>query len=192
MGMMLFIKSLIEAIGSKNGYSATSMDQLPHHFAAHYIFGYEFRIPVPDVDRTDFMIIMGANPLASNGSIMTSAGIRERLRSIKERGGQFVVIDPRKTETANLATSHHFIKPGSDVYFLLAFLHVLYRDGLIDTGDLENHIIDYEKIGALADSVTPDAAEILTDMPAAAIVKLAHDYVAQSRVVLYGRMGLST
>ena len=120
LGMLLFVKSLTKAIGSKNVFSATSMDQLPHHFAAHYMFGHEFRIPVPDVDRTDFMIIMGANPIASNGSIMTSAGIRERLNSIKDRGGQFVVIDPRKTETANLATSHHFIKPGTDVFFLLA------------------------------------------------------------------------
>jgi len=115
LGMMLFIKSFTQAIGSKNVFSATSMDQLPHHFAAHYMFGHEFRIPVPDVDRTDFMIIMGANPIASNGSIMTSAGIKDRLGHIKERGGQVVVIDPRETETARIATTHHFIRPATDV-----------------------------------------------------------------------------
>lgn len=192
MGMMLFVKSLTEAIGSRNVFSATSMDQLPHHFAAHFMFGHEFRIPVPDVDRTDFMIIMGANPIASNGSIMTSAGIRERLKSIEERGGQFVVLDPRLTETAKLATAHHFIKPGTDVYFLLAFLHVLYRDKLVDTKSLTEHLSGLSEIEALAGAVTPTDAESVTGVAAEVIEKLVHDYAKQDRAVLYGRMGLST
>jgi len=104
------------------------------------MFGHEFRIPVPDVNRTDFMIIMGANPIASNGSIMTSAGIRERLKAVRERGGQLVVIDPRRTETAELADTHHFIRPATDVYFLLAFVHVLFRDSHADAGRLTEHI----------------------------------------------------
>ena len=102
LGMLLFVKSLTDAIGSKNVFSATSMDQLPHHFAAHHMFGHEFRIPVPDIDRTDYMILMGANPVASNGSIMTSAGVQERLRKIEERGGKTILIDPRRTETAKV------------------------------------------------------------------------------------------
>ena len=88
LGMMMFVKVLTKAIGSRNVYSATSMDQLPHHFAAHFMFGNEFRIPVPDIERTDHMIIMGANPMASNGSIMTSAGVSRRLQKIQERGGK--------------------------------------------------------------------------------------------------------
>ena len=192
MGMMLFIKTLTEAIGSKNVFSATSMDQLPHHFAAHFMFGHEFRIPVPDVDRTDFMIIMGANPIASNGSIMTSAGIRERLHAIQERGGQFVVLDPRLTETAKLATAHHFIRPGTDVYFLLAFLHVLYRDQHIDLGHLAEHIAGLELLDLAKNAVTPRQAEPITGVPASVIEDLVSGYVKQERAVLYGRMGLST
>jgi len=196
LGMMLFVKSLTEAIGSKNVFSATSMDQLPHHFAAHFMFGHEFRIPVPDVDRTDFMIIMGANPIASNGSIMTSAGIRERLRAIEDRGGQFVVLDPRLTETAKLASAHHFIKPGTDVFFLLAFLHVLYRDKLTNfhhpANQLSGHLAGLDEIERVAQSVTPLQAEALTGVPVSVIESLVHDYAKQERAVLYGRMGLST
>jgi len=192
MGMMLFVKTLTEAIGSKNVFSATSMDQLPHHFAAHFMFGHEFRIPVPDVDRTDFMIIMGANPIASNGSIMTSAGIRDRLNSIKKRDGQFIVLDPRRTETAKLATAHHFIRPGSDVFFLLAFLHILFRDKLVNTARLTEHLVGLEAIKTVADSITPEQAESLTDVPAKVIETMVHDYMQHERAVLYGRMGLST
>ncbi len=192
MGMMLFVKKLTEAIGSKNVFSATSMDQLPHHFAAHFMFGHEFRIPVPDVDRTDFMIIMGANPIASNGSIMTSAGIRERLKEIESRGGQFVVLDPRETETAKIATAHHFIKPGTDVYFLLAFLHVLYRDNHIKMGRLAEHVKGLEYIESIKNTVTPQQAEAITGVAATVIEQLVKDYAAQDRAVLYGRMGLST
>lgn len=192
MGMMLFVKKLTAAIGSKNVFSATSMDQLPHHFAAHFMFGHEFRIPVPDVDRTDFMIIMGANPIASNGSIMTSAGIRERLKDIESRGGQFVVLDPRETETAKIATAHHFIRPGTDVYFLLAFLHVLFRDNHIKIERLEHHLKGLEAVVAIRDSVTPQQAESITGVAASVIEQLVKDYTAQNRAVLYGRMGLST
>ncbi len=192
MGMMLFIKTLTNTIGSKNVFSATSMDQLPHHFAAHYMFGHEFRIPVPDVDRTDFMILMGANPIASNGSMMTSAGIRERLGQVKERGGKFVVIDPRKTETASIASAHHFITPGSDVYFLLAFLHELFRNGWVNPDRLAKHLVGLETIETIANCVTPVIAESLTGISADVICKLAEDYAKQEKAVIYGRMGLST
>ncbi len=192
LGMMLFVKTLTQAIGSKNVFSATSMDQLPHHFAAHYMFGHEFRIPVPDIDRTDFIIIMGANPIASNGSIMTSAGVRERLQRIEQRGGQFVVIDPRKTETAAIATAHHFINPATDVFFLLAFLHVLVRDEHIYTGRLTNHILGLEQLEHIAQQITPEIAATLTGICADTIVQLATDYAKCEKAVLYGRMGLST
>jgi len=192
LGMMLFIKTLTQAIGSKNVFSATSMDQLPHHFAAHYMFGHEFRIPVPDIDRTDFIIIMGANPIASNGSIMTSAGIRERLQRIKERGGQFVVIDPRKTETAAIASAHHFINPATDVFFLLSFLHVLVRNGYINTGRITDHLSGLEPLKKIAQQITPEKAAMLTGISADIIVQLATEYAHHDKAVLYGRMGVST
>ncbi len=192
VGMMLFAKPFTDAIGSKNVFSATSMDQLPHHFAAHYMFGHEFRIPVPDIDRTDYMIIMGANPIASNGSIMTAAGVQDRLRRIERRGGKFVVIDPRKTETGKIATEHYFITPGRDVYFLLAFLHVLFRDGHATCGTLRSHMTGFENLDSLLIAFTPEKAEALSGISAATIETLVAEYAAQERAVVYGRMGLST
>ena len=192
LGMMLFVKPFMRAIGSKNVYSATSMDQLPHHFAAHYMFGHEFRIPVPDIDRTDYMIIMGANPIASNGSIMTSAGVQDRLRSIEKRGGKFIVIDPRKTETGNIATEHYFITPGRDLYFLLAFLHILFRDGHANCGALGSHISGFENIEPLLGDFTPEKAADLCGISTRRIETLVAEYVAHEKAVLYGRMGLCT
>ncbi|MEP3347968.1 MAG: molybdopterin-dependent oxidoreductase [Litoreibacter sp.] len=192
LGMLLFVKSLTGAIGSQNVFSATSMDQLPHHFAAHYMFGHEFRIPVPDIDRTDHMIIMGANPLASNGSIMTAAGITDRLRKIEQRGGKVVVIDPRKTETAKLASEHHFIRPGRDVFFLLTFLHILFRDGHIKLGDLGAHLKGFEQLESLVVEYTPEYTSPMTGLEVATVEALVHEYATQDRAVLYGRMGLST
>ncbi|MEP5762304.1 MAG: molybdopterin-dependent oxidoreductase [Litoreibacter sp.] len=192
LGMLLFVKSLTEAIGSQNVFSATSMDQLPHHFAAHYMFGHEFRIPVPDIDQTDHMIIMGANPIASNGSIMTSAGVTERLRKIEKRGGKVVVIDPRRTETAKIASAHHFIKPGQDVYFLLAFVHILFRDGHIKLGNLEPHLKGFEMLEGLVAKYSPQMASPLCGLSIDNIETLVIEYAEQDRAVLYGRMGLST
>ena len=192
LGMLLFVKTLTKAIGSKNVFSATSMDQLPHHFAAHFMFGHEFRIPVPDIDRTDHMIILGANPLASNGSIMTSAGVTERLKHIKDRGGKFVVIDPRKTETAKVASEHHFIKPATDVYFLLAFLHILYRDDHVKLERLASHIKGEEIIRDLVAPFKPNLVADITGIPEQVIERLAAEFAAQDKAVIYGRMGLST
>jgi len=192
LGMLLFVKTLTSALHSKNVYSATSMDQLPHHFAAHFMFGHEFRIPVPDIDRTDHMIIMGANPLASNGSIMTSAGVTERLKSIQQRGGKVVVIDPRKTETAKAATEHHFITPATDVFFLLAFLHVLYRDDHIAVENLKPHLKNEHRLEDLIKEFSPEAVESITNIKADTIEQIVIDFVSRERAVIYGRMGLST
>ena len=196
LGMLLFVKSFTKAIGSKNVFSATSMDQLPHHFAAHYMFGHEFRIPVPDVDRTDFMIIMGANPLASNGSMMTSAGITKRLRDITERGGKFIVIDPRKTETATIATEHYFIHPSTDLYFLLAFLAIIFRDKKTNVIHLKKHLAGFDQLEELvsdfSNEFAPEKVSTITGIAATTIERLADEYLSYSKAVLYGRMGLST
>ena len=192
LGMLLFVKTLTGAIGSRNVSSATSMDQLPHHFAAHFMFGHEFRIPVPDIDRTDHMILMGANPVASNGSIMTSAGVTERLRKIQKRGGKLIVIDPRKTETGKIASEHYFIKPGTDAYFLLAVLHIAFRDGLVRPGSIEPHLKNLEKLEPCLAAFAPDAVGPVTQMDARVIEKLASEFLTRDKAVIYGRMGLST
>jgi len=194
LGMMLYIKQLTRAIGSRNVFSATSMDQLPHHFAAHYMFGHEFRIPVPDVNRTDYMIVLGANPIASNGSIMTSAGIRERLKALKERGGKLVVIDPRRTETAEMATTHCFINPGTDVFLLLAFLHQLFAGNHLAPGRLSEYLPtdSIKTLKQLSQRFSPEVVAVTTGITADKIRHLVADYMQQTRAVIYGRMGVST
>ena len=123
-----------KALKAKSRFSATSADQLPHMFAGLTMFGHQLLLPIPDIDRTDHMIIMGANPLVSNGSIMTAPNMKLRLKRIQERGGKVVVIDPRKTETAKIANSYIGIKPGTDALFLAAFLNTIFEEGLVQAG----------------------------------------------------------
>ncbi|GJM10723.1 MAG: oxidoreductase [Lysobacteraceae bacterium] len=192
LGMMVFVKALFRAIGTRSVFSATSVDQLPHHFAALFMFGHEMRIPVPDIERTDYMLIMGANPVASNGSLMSAAGTRETLKAIDDRGGKVVVIDPRRTETAKIATEHHFITPGSDVYFLLAMLHVVFRDNLVNPGVLAEHIRGLDALQPLVEPFAPETVAAITAIDAETIEGITQAFCAEKRAVLYGRMGLST
>jgi len=126
----------LRTLRSRNRYSATSVDQLPHHFAAYFMYGHQLMIPVPDLDRTKFFLILGGNPVVSNGSLMTAPDVATRLKELRARGGRLVVVDPRRTETAELADTHLFITPGTDAFFLLSLLHVLFKEDLISTGSL--------------------------------------------------------
>ena len=192
MGMLLFIKTFIRSLGSKNIFSATSMDQLPHHFVSHFMFGNEFRLPIPDIDRTEYMIIMGANPMASNGSIMTAAGVSKRLNAIQKRGGKFIVIDPRRTETAKQCSEHHFITPETDVYFLLSFLHVLFRDKHVHIKGVEPHIEGFDLVEPLLSRYSPAAVATVVSISEKNIERMVSEFVKADKAVLYGRMGLST
>ncbi|MCD0158008.1 molybdopterin-dependent oxidoreductase, partial [Deinococcus sp. 6GRE01] len=135
-GTLLSAGAFLKALGSRSRYTATSIDQLPHHFAGAEMFGHPLMLPIPDVDRTDFFLMMGANPLASNGSIMTAPGIRDRLKAIRARGGRVVLLDPRRTESAEYATDFHHIRPGTDALFLLALLNEVFASGLERTAHL--------------------------------------------------------
>ena len=130
---------LLKALGTRNIFSATTVDQMPKHVSAGLMFGAPLSIPVPDVDRTDYLLMLGANPLASNGSLLTAPDMRGRLRAIRERGGQIVVVDPRRSRTAEEADEHHFIRPGTDAHLLFAIVHVLFEEGLADPGPLAEH-----------------------------------------------------
>ncbi len=121
-GSMLFAPTFIRTLRTKNRFSATSVDQLPHMLAAYWMFGHQFLLPVPDVDRTMHFLIFGANPVASNGSLMTAPGMRHRIEARRARGGRVVVVDPRRTETAERADEHVFVRPGTDAFLLLAML----------------------------------------------------------------------
>src|SRR5919204_3714551 len=130
LSAMLYGPAWLRALGSQNVYSASTVDQMPKQVSAGLMFGTILSIPVPDVDRSDHLLILGANPLVSNGSLLTAPDMRGRIRRIQERGGKVVVVDPRRSRTAEHADEHHFIRPGTDALLLAAMAHVLLEEGL--------------------------------------------------------------
>ncbi len=192
VGSLLYNPPFIRALRTKNRFSATSVDQLPHHLAAYLMFGHYLLLPVPDVDRTNYFLMLGANPVASNGSLMTAAGIEGRLKALQARGGKLVVIDPRRTETAQMADEHHFIRPGTDALFLLAVLHTLFAENLVDLRRLAGVCDGLETVAELVAEFSPLAVEAATGVPATVIERMAREFAAAPSAVAYGRMGLST
>jgi anaerobic selenocysteine-containing dehydrogenase len=191
-GTLLTAPGFFKTLGTRNRFSATSVDQLPHHLAALTMFGHGLLMPIPDVDRTDFMLIFGANPLTSNGSLMTAPGMRERLRAIQARGGRVIVIDPRRTETAQTANEHHFVQPGTDVFVLLGMLHTVFTENLVRLGHLETVTDDLEVLRQAMQPFSPERIAARTRLEAATIKRLARDLANTPRAVVYGRMGIST
>lgn len=189
MQSILYGPVLQRALGTKQRYSATSADQLPKQVTADLMFGGGLNIPIPDVDRTQFFLILGANPIVSNGSLMTAPDLPGRLKALQARGGRIVVIDPRRTETAAIANAHHFIRPGGDVFLLLAMLHVLFRDKLVDLGALDGHVDGVEEVAELVRAFPPAAVELRTGIAASAIEGLARDFASAESAVCYGRIG---
>ncbi|MBZ4418847.1 molybdopterin-dependent oxidoreductase [Myxococcus sp. RHSTA-1-4] len=192
VGALMFAPGLLRSLRSRNRYSATSVDQLPHQFAAYFMFGHQLLVPIPDIDRTRYMLVLGANPLASNGSMMTAPDVRARLRAIQQRGGRIVVIDPRRTETARIADTHVFIRPGTDALALLALLHVAVVEGTPRPGPLASHLEGLEAVRELARDFTPERVAPHTGVPADVLRGIARDFLAAEGAVCYGRMGLST
>ena len=190
-GNMVLGRYLHEALKTKSRYSATSVDQLPHHIVSYHLFGHQLKIPVPDLDRTDYLLMLGANPMVSNGSIMTSPNIRKRLNAIKAREGSIVVIDPRRTETAAIATDHHFIKPGTDALFLLAMVNVIYSEGKLNPGKLAAMTPELNAIEQYVLPYTPEKVAAITGISAPTIRNITLDFCAAERAVCYGRMGIS-
>src|SRR5262249_17334697 len=149
-------------------------------------------IPIPDVDNTDYLLILGANPLVSNGSLMTAPDMRGRLRALRARGGKVVVIDPRRTRTAEEASEHHFIYPGADANLLFALVHVLCAEGLTRLGHLAEHLSGLEELRTAAEPFTPEAVAPVTGIAPDVIRRLARELAAAERAVIYGRIGTCT
>ena len=191
-GNLLFGPPVIRALHTKHRFSATSADQLPSHFAARFMFGHYFLIPIPDIDHTSYMLMLGANPIASNGSLMTAPGMDRRLKAIQQRGGQVVVIDPRRTETAQMASAHHFIRPGTDALFLLALINTIYAEGLVNPGRLAQLVDGLEAVEQSVADFTPGVVAEATGIAAEGIRLIARDFCAAETAVCYGRMGVST
>ena len=190
-GCMTHGPLLRKAIKTRSHFSATSLDQLPHHLSSYTLYGHQQLIPIPDIDRTQLMLIFGGNPLASNGSLMTSPNIKKRLQAIQQRGGRFIVVDPRRTETADIADQHVYIKPGTDAWLLLAMLHTLFDESLVNAGHLADLLEGLETVEQWVKTFTPEIAEQHTGVNAETIRQLARDMAATPAAVCYGRMGVS-
>ncbi len=193
-GSLLFSPNFIRSLKTKNRFSATSVDQLPHHLAAMTMFGHSLLMPIPDIDHTDFWLIMGGNPIASNGSIMTAPDVANRLKAIQKKGGKVVVIDPRFTETSSKADQHIFIRPATDVWLLLGMIRaVLVRD-LVNLRHLKDCIqtAEIEKLKLLVAPFHLQLVAEKTGIEKETILQLIQEFTNANSAVCYGRMGLST
>ena len=191
-GLLIHSRPFLKLLQSRNIFSATSVDQLPHHVVSYWMYGHQMLIPVPDIDNTQHFLIIGANPVVSNGSLMTAPGMRRRLKAIQNRGGKVVVIDPRKTETARLADKHSFICPGTDVIFLLAFIHVLFEESLVAPGRLSEHLEGLNRIRSIVAPYSPDNASEITKISSSDIRSMAREFARAESAICYGRIGVST
>jgi anaerobic selenocysteine-containing dehydrogenase len=192
LGGLTFLRGLIKALGTTNVYSASTVDQRPKEIASGLMFGGGLTVPVPDVDRTDFLLMLGANPFASNGSLATAPDWPGRIEALIERGGTLVVVDPRRSRTAEAATEHVAVKPGADPFLLMAMVQVLVADGLVDTGELAPYLAGLDEVLSLAAPFTPEATEPVTGVAADTVRRLAHELAAAPRACVYGRIGTTT
>src|SRR5215207_4483598 len=189
LAALLYGRALLKALGTKNVYSASTVDQRPKEISAALMFGTGLTIPIPDVDRTMHLLMLGANPLASNGSLMTAPDMRGRLRALRARGGKLVVVDPRRSRTAEEADEHHPIRPGTDALALFALVHVLFAEDLVRPLALADGVADVE---ALAQPFSPEAVAPATGIAADAIRRMARELAAAERAAVYGRIGTTT
>lgn len=189
---MMMLSFFFKALGTRNKFSATSVDQLPHMLVSYLMFGHQLLFPIPDIDHSEFMLIFGANPVVSNGSLMSAAGFSSRLKALQKRGGSFFVFDPRYTETASLADRHFFVRPGKDVYVLGAFLNLLLKRRPTKSFRLETHWKSLNKLKSLMDEFPMDKVEIESGISLADLELCVEKFVGAKKAVIYGRMGVST
>jgi anaerobic selenocysteine-containing dehydrogenase len=188
----LYLRSLIRAVGTTNVFSASTVDQRPKEISSGLMFGNVLTLPVPDVDRTDFLVMLGANPFESNGSLATAPDWPGRIEALVARGGSFVVVDPRRSRTAEAATEHLPIRPGTDPYLLMAMVNVLFADGLVDLGAVREYVDGLDEVERLASPFTPEAVAPITGIAAARIRDLTHRLAAARSACVYGRIGTTT
>ena len=192
VGAITMGQLFVRALGTKNRFSATSLDQLPHMLAGLEMFGNQLLLPIADIDRTRLFVVVGANPLASNGSLMSAPGMKQRLKALKERGGRVVVVDPRRTETAELADTHLFIQPGTDAALLAAVARLILDDPRASLGRLSAFTDGVPALRTALAPFSPERAAAFTGVAVADIRALASSLVEISPAVVYGRVGACT
>jgi anaerobic selenocysteine-containing dehydrogenase len=192
MSLMLYFPRLAKALGTRNMYSASSVDQVPKMLSSGLMFGGWLTIAVPDIERSQFLLIIGANPMVSNGSLWTVPDFRGKAKALRERGGRIVVVDPRRTETAAIADLHLFIRPGADVFFLLGLVHTLFDEGLVQLGHLEAHVAGVDEVRAAVRDYAPEAVSARCGIAARQIRALAREVAGTRHAAVYGRIGTCT
>ncbi|RJF97360.1 molybdopterin-dependent oxidoreductase [Noviherbaspirillum saxi] len=192
IGLLLYFSRLVRALGTRNVFSASTLDQMPKQLSCGLMFGHWLSFPVPDIERSDFLLILGANPMVSNGSLWTVPDFRGKAKAMRARGGKIVVIDPRRTETAAAADGHHFIRPGADVFLLLGMVHTLFDEKLVRLGALAEYVNGVELVEAAVREFSPESMAARCGIEANVIRTLARRLAGSARAAVYGRMGTCT
>jgi anaerobic selenocysteine-containing dehydrogenase len=192
LGALLYGRFAIKGLGSRNLFSASTVDQRPKELSAGMMFGLPLTIPVPDIDRTDHLLMLGANPYASNGSLATAPDWPGRIEALRARGGRLVVVDPRRSRTAEEADEHVFIRPGTDAFLLIAMVHTLFEEGLVELGRLEEMVDGVDDLERLVKPYSPEAVASVTGIEASTIRRLAAELAAAPTACVYGRIGTTT
>jgi anaerobic selenocysteine-containing dehydrogenase len=190
--LTIYGRALISALGTRNIYSAGTADQMPRHASSGFLYGDPLAFPVPDIDRTDYLLMLGANPYESNGSLATAPDFPSRLQAIRDRGGRLVVVDPRRTKTAKAADEHLTIRPGSDAAWLAALAQVLFDEDLVDTGAAGEHLDGVDAVRRLVAPFTPEAVEHATWIAPEVTRRIARELAAAPTAAVYGRIGTNT
>src|SRR4051794_28203786 len=189
LAAILYGRVVLKALGTRNIFTASTVDQCPKQVAAGLMFGTSTSVPVPDLDRCSWLLMLGANPLASNGSLMTAPDARGRLRAIRARGGRLIVVDPRRSRTAKEADEWVGIRPGTDALLLMGMVHTLFAEGLARD---DEHFAGVDEVRALADPFAPEIVAERCGVPAKTIRRLARELAAADGGAVYGRIGTTT
>lgn len=192
MSGLFYVRALVKMLRSRNVFTAATVDQMPKHVSSGYLFGHPDLIPVPDIDRTGYLLMLGANPYESNGSLATAPDWPGRLEAIRERQGKVVVVDPRNTRTAKASDEHIPIRPGTDALFLFALANVIFSEDLTDLGRLEDMVDGIDELASLVEPFTPEAVEAATGVAATTTRRVARELADAPSAAVYGRIGTHT
>jgi anaerobic selenocysteine-containing dehydrogenase len=192
MSGVLYVRPLLKMLGTRSIFSAATVDQMPKHVSSGLMFGHPDLIPVPDLDRTSYLLMLGANPYESNGSLATAPDWPGRLQGIRGRGGRVVVVDPRRTKSAETADEHVFILPGTDAAFLFALAHVLFEEDLVDLGPLQGHVAGVDEVAGVVEGFDPEIVAQTCGVEAARIRRIARELADAESAAVYGRIGTHT
>ena len=192
IGLLTYFGKLARALGTKNVFSASTLDQMPKQLSSGLMFGHWLSVALPDISRTDHLLVLGANPLVSNGSMWTVPDFKGKAKALQARGGRLVVIDPRRTETAALADAHHFIRPNADVFLLAAMVHTLFAEGLVKPGTVADWVSGVAEVQLAVAPFTPDAVAQRCGISADTIRTLARELAGAPRAAVYARIGTCT